>query len=273
MLSSPPGIGSWNAEHRQVAALAAEGDGVDAHAVVAREFGGLERIELAGIADAVGEQDHHAFAAPVACAGASPRGRSHRRSRSRARPARPRCPAAAGARCRGRASAAPARRPSARTPAGRRDRRRGGRGNRRAPPWPRSAGRRRRRRAAMSSSPMLPDRSTASIRSRPLCGGCTASPSCCGRAAATHSRIQASHSHHEARPPRAKPPLPAIASRRAPYGTLNAADAVRAAGSSAAHQPRQRQRQQQPWPGEAGERRPQHRQPATRRSSAVDACP
>ena len=50
-----------NAEHRQAAAFAAEGDGVDAHVVVAREFGGLERIEHAGGVDAVGQQDQHAL--------------------------------------------------------------------------------------------------------------------------------------------------------------------------------------------------------------------
>ena len=40
----------------------------------------------------------------------------------------------------------------------------------------------------MSSSLMLPDRSTASSRSRPACGGCTVSPSYCGRAAAMHEQ-------------------------------------------------------------------------------------
>ena len=44
----------------------------------------------------------------------------------------------------------------------------------------------------MSSSLMLPDRSTASIRSRPACGGVHQSPSCCGRAAATHNSAHAS---------------------------------------------------------------------------------
>src|SRR5690606_41137239 len=49
------------AEHREAAAVAAEGDGVDAHARVARQFGGLERVEHAGGVDAVGEQHQHAL--------------------------------------------------------------------------------------------------------------------------------------------------------------------------------------------------------------------
>src|SRR5690606_30177492 len=50
------------AEHGHVAALATEGDGVHAHAVVARQLRGLDRIELAGVADAIGEQDEYALA-------------------------------------------------------------------------------------------------------------------------------------------------------------------------------------------------------------------
>ena len=75
------------AEHRQ-RAFAAEGDGVDAHAVVAGEFRGLARIEHAGGVDAVGQQDQDALLRRLRRAGASPRARSRRRSRSRC-PARP----------------------------------------------------------------------------------------------------------------------------------------------------------------------------------------
>src|SRR3546814_7047987 len=50
------------AEHGHVAAFAAERDGVHAHAVAARQLRGLGRVELAGVADAVGEQDQYALA-------------------------------------------------------------------------------------------------------------------------------------------------------------------------------------------------------------------
>ena len=46
----------------------------------------------------------------------------------------------------------------------------------------------------MSSVPMLPEMSTASIKSRPVVGRVTGSPVHCGRAAAVNSASQASHS-------------------------------------------------------------------------------
>ena len=87
-------------EERQ-RAVAAERDGVHAHAFVARELRGLRRLERAGGVDAVGQQDRARAARPAARAGASPRGRWHRRSRSPARPGRSRCRPAARARIRG----------------------------------------------------------------------------------------------------------------------------------------------------------------------------
>ena len=102
---------------------------------------------------------------------------------------------------------------------------------------------------------MLPDRSTASSMSRPACGGCTTSPSCCGRAAAMHSKHQPSHASQW--------PLPARAAT-AGRGDGVEARAVRhfqrgrgvaRRGQQRAHQPWQRQGQQQPGPGESADRR------------------
>ena len=86
----------------------------------------------------------------------------------------------------------------------------------------------------MSGSLMLPDRSSASIRSRPACGGCTASPSCCGRAAATHSRIQRQPCQQAdaAAAQRMRRRACATRSSRSPYGTFSAAPIARAAGSN-----------------------------------------
>ena len=95
-----------HAEHVEPGAIAAEGDGVDAHVVVAREFGRLFRIEHAGGVDAVGEQHQHAFARGLL------RQPLHRQTDRvadrgfRARPSPPRCPQLLAHGCRGPASAA-----------------------------------------------------------------------------------------------------------------------------------------------------------------------
>ena len=113
----------------------------------------------------------------------------------------------------------------------------------------------------MSGSLMLPDRSTASIRSRPLCGGATASPELLrprGGGAKQEPRQpgQRRRMHEPGPATGAGDGIEALAVRHPQRGGTAASRR-----QQPARQPRQRQRQPHPRPGESAERRLQPFEP------------